>query len=550
MGSSHGCPGCRQENGQAETIQASKAAGCEAATEVFGPVTSFHSTFHTSHSTLSSPESPHNVECKFSRLELMAHLDVDEQVLRGIPLHTLRIGRGGRWSCPNKMSHERKEALYEESSPTQHFDIFFSHTWLTSGTRKYVALLFHNGWPVMVTSWFFAAAVLGILCLTDFLPMPFIYQATILDYQQTSPMGCWVVALTLPVAGAALVLAPYCPKLGKHSICFVDMFSIHQTDSKLRERGIYGIGGCLQRSKELRLLWSPPYFSRLWCMFELAAYRFANPRGKITMAPIFVEFVVLTLLVGILVSMTVSWVGAGAISQGNRAVHLNVALLFLCLPLSGIIHVLRKQIRAKRQLILDLESFTLDRAECQSDFDRRFINSAIDEWYGSAEAFANYVRGPLRTELLQNTASTVPTAYVMTFVICALSVKVEFCLAIVKGGAPLRFILAAVGRAVGTTVYQLACFKLMIQLAEQFAEPRNAGILDLLQTFLIGLATWLLLLLGHPIILTLQPNPGVLPLSLLVVFQCLVFLASFGAGPLWRSLRHVCGSSNHTCAES
>lgn len=39
--------------------------------------------------------------------------------------------------------------------------------------------------------------------------------------------------------------------------------SIHQTDAVLMERGIYGLGGFLKVAKELRVLWSPPYLSRL-----------------------------------------------------------------------------------------------------------------------------------------------------------------------------------------------------------------------------------------------------------------------------------------------
>ena len=41
------------------------------------------------------------------------------------------------------------------------------------------------------------------------------------------------------------------------------MVSIHQTDPQLMERGIYGLGGFLKVAKELRVLWSPPYLSRL-----------------------------------------------------------------------------------------------------------------------------------------------------------------------------------------------------------------------------------------------------------------------------------------------
>ena len=530
MGSNSSCSsGCSQHISQvAEVVQASKQTLPEAS-EASGPLGSFHSqsSAEKDSPTLSKLD-------KFSRSESQAHLEADEELLRGIPLHhTLRVGLG-RWNCPNKMSRRKQEALYEKSSPTLYFDIFFSHTWLTKGNRKYAALLFHNGWPVMVTSCFLATTALSILCLTDVLPMPFSYQSTVLDYQQTCPLGCWVIALTLPVAGAALVLAPYCPnKLAKHSICFVDMFSIHQTDSMLRERGIYSIGGCLQRSKELRVLWSPPYFSRLWCIFELAAYRFANPKGKITIAPLFVESVVLTLHVGILACSTAIWVGEALPSRVEYTVlHILPTAIVSALPLWGIIHVLRKETRAKRQLLFDLECFSLDRAECVSEFDRAFIHSAIDKWYGSAEAFAEYVRGPLRAELLQSNAATVPSAYLMTCVIGLEAMHVELLLALVKGGAPLKCILTVVtGRMVGAVVYQLACLKLMLKLAEKFAEPCNA-ILDLLQTFLIWLTTAFLLMSCGFATVTLQSRPNVLPLLLLVFFECLVFLAAFGHLPL------------------
>ena len=46
-------------------------------------------------------------------------------------------------------------------------------------------------------------------------------------------------------------------------MCFLDVVSINQVDPELMDRGIYGLGGFLAASSELRILWSPPYLSRL-----------------------------------------------------------------------------------------------------------------------------------------------------------------------------------------------------------------------------------------------------------------------------------------------
>ena len=42
------------------------------------------------------------------------------------------------------------------------------------------------------------------------------------------------------------------------------------------KRGIHGIGGFLLVSKELRIIWSPVYLTRLWCaaLLEIQEYVF------------------------------------------------------------------------------------------------------------------------------------------------------------------------------------------------------------------------------------------------------------------------------------
>jgi hypothetical protein len=47
---------------------------------------------------------------------------------------------------------------------------------------------------------------------------------------------------------------------------------INQFDRDTKARGIDQIGRFLRNSEELLILWSPDYFSRLWCCFELALF--------------------------------------------------------------------------------------------------------------------------------------------------------------------------------------------------------------------------------------------------------------------------------------
>ena len=46
------------------------------------------------------------------------------------------------------------------------------------------------------------------------------------------------------------------------------------------------------------------------------------------------------------------------------------------------------------------ESFDISEAQCTSDFDKNFIRTAIVQWYGSEGAFTDFVRGPLRKDVL------------------------------------------------------------------------------------------------------------------------------------------------------
>ena len=68
-------------------------------------------------------------------------------------------------------------------------------------------------------------------------------------------------------------------------------------------------------------------------------------------------------------------------------------------PGIALFHALRKLSMARVKLFSDMEHFDIHDAKCSEEFDREFVLTAINEWYGSSDAFVAYVRGPLRLEM-------------------------------------------------------------------------------------------------------------------------------------------------------
>ena len=131
------------------------------------------------------------------------------------------------------------------------FDTFLSHTWLTAGRWKVLTLLLRSGWHMMFLGWVLGVTLAIVLCIFDVLPM----------------ISGWIFIFGIPAAFLGLFGSVYIPnQISQSQICFLDVVSIHQTDAGLMERGIYGLGGFLKVAKELRVLWSRPYLSRLWCL--------------------------------------------------------------------------------------------------------------------------------------------------------------------------------------------------------------------------------------------------------------------------------------------
>lgn len=294
-------------------------------------------------------------------------------------------------------------------------------------------------------------------------------------------MGLWVFFSGALALLLGLFFTPYLPSLCSSSdMGFIDVASIHQQDRALMERGVYGIAGFLRVSSELRILWSAPYLSRLWCIFEVAAYRKVNPDGIISFRPLFVERTALVLLIACL--------SFGAYVPGMSGSEVSYYVAYVSLLLFNLMTtaLLRSNFREKHQLRRELQRFDLDQVSCREEFDRKFIHAAISKWYGSKDAFTEFVRQDLRQHLEPCLATRFPMRYLLLLSAAQMSVSLEFVLALWKGGASPNSILSfAIAMLLGVDVFVLACIVFSINyLSDRFA-ARRFGRFDHAQTLLI-----------------------------------------------------------------
>ena len=66
---------------------------------------------------------------------------------------------------------------------------------------------------------------------------------------------------------------------------FLDCACISQTDEEQKKEGVRNLGGFLHVSDELIVLWDEKYFTRGWCVYELAMYKTLRPDGKVKILP-------------------------------------------------------------------------------------------------------------------------------------------------------------------------------------------------------------------------------------------------------------------------
>ena len=183
-------------------------------------------------------------------------------ITRGIPVARSLRNFGKLWKkSPLELDPISQNELWEKGENVESFDVFFSHTWRTPGSQKFLSLLFQYGWRTVMASCGCSVMLVFLLGAFGVLPMTSLtWPVDVLDFKVFCPFAPWSYLTGTLTLQVSLFLYPYCSC--KSPKCFLDVVSIHQTSKSAKMRGIYGLGGFLSISDEMRVLWSPPYLTR------------------------------------------------------------------------------------------------------------------------------------------------------------------------------------------------------------------------------------------------------------------------------------------------
>ena len=169
---------------------------------------------------------------------------LEPKLLRAASLQVVLSGWCKHW----KGSHvECGEELFELSQPVQSIDVFLSHDWETSRWMKLLVMLLVFNSPAAAVASLLASIAVGVGQASGVVP----------ENLWFFPFPCYWVYL--------LVLCFWQRIRGvwRHRMVFMDKLCIHQTDDKMKEVGILGLGAFVQQSDKLLVLWSQRYFNRL-----------------------------------------------------------------------------------------------------------------------------------------------------------------------------------------------------------------------------------------------------------------------------------------------
>ncbi|CAE7909368.1 hypothetical protein AK812_SmicGene24804 [Symbiodinium microadriaticum] len=314
------------------------------------------------------------------------------EILRGI--RTFEVLREG----PRRWIKGDLHGLHARTEVVTELDEFWSHSWQLRPLTKYASLLFvSNGFPAFVVG-----------TASAFVPFA-LFAAGIFPWERLCTL-CGAVGYYL-----TLLLWRQRTKI------FLDIACINQTDPQEKAEGLISLGAFLKNSRSLLVLWDTTLVSRLWCIFEMAAFLRSHgldsQRKSFVICPIFAGLAYLVGNFGLCLLCLIFSYSLSLMPLFPYGGMVMSALAFPCLTSLAYVVLLhyRNVDTVQRQLrhfkIRDASSAccaynhvnpeTGEQIFC----DRNIILRCISAWFGSTDDFESAVRGRVRDALVGELAN-------------------------------------------------------------------------------------------------------------------------------------------------
>ena len=336
-----------------------------------------------------------------ARQQLARVLGMPEGSLRGVPLPELLGGAAGLFANRGQAAKDDPVGTYLKSRPVESIDCFASHSWSCPRWLKYFALITHFNLDAAVAAVAATHAVVFTLellyhdseLLTPFmLPQPNLGDMNVCAgracaastlCQTLAPLVFWVVLCT------AHRFRQPSPNV------FLDICCIDQTSDAAKARGITSLGAILDRSERMLALVSSDYFSRLWCVFEYAAfYQRTGGGSRIDHVPVHKAMSTLGFIFSYTVFYILYDIGAWCSSPNALTSTANVTLLTGALTMligsipGTVLQVWAEfEMRETRESFAKLRRFDLQsHTQCYSDADRAALIDLIAQWFSDSHS--------------------------------------------------------------------------------------------------------------------------------------------------------------------
>jgi len=325
-------------------------------------------------------------------------VDIEESLLRGVSLNTVMHG-----FCQAFSKKQGTVRDYAKSQKASHIDDFVSHDWGSARLWKAATLYYHyNGLYAIVAS--IAAGVITAALQLDeiaVLPKPPLKQIFVSGRTWQAGYGIWCVYIC-PVVFMITVLNFH--KLlamfhSRHRLLFIDKFCIDQVDAERKRAGILGLAGFLKNSTELVICWTPRYLTRLWCVYEIASWKYLGKSLKeVTLIP----SSQVTLVFGVKASLGMYYILFRSLSLYVDGWVINIVSLPIIL--SALYYPTGRVLQTLAVLPHQLESFVVKDCECfccacnhvnpetgdageageSMQCDRKLIYATLVQWFASS----------------------------------------------------------------------------------------------------------------------------------------------------------------------